>query len=74
MSGFFHFSLANYLSPLLYSVALMKGNKAYRYSGYYSTIFRGMRKKTGADDAVPVLMRSDEHRRTFRKNWALLIQ
>jgi len=45
-----------------------------RYYGYYSNKMRGMRRKVGADDAVPALMEPVLTSKAFRKNWARLIQ
>lgn len=45
-----------------------------RYYGYYSDKSRGMRKKSGADAAVPALMKSVLTSRAMRKSWARLIQ
>ncbi len=35
---------------------------------------RGLRKKTGTDDAVQALIESEVLPKEFRKNWARLIQ
>ena len=51
-----------------------RGEQMVRYYGYYSNKMRGMRRKTGADDAVPALMEPVLTSRAFRKNWARLIQ
>ncbi len=45
-----------------------------RYYGFYSNKSRGLRKKAGADDAVPALIESEVSSKEFRKNWARLIQ
>ena len=45
-----------------------------RYYGFYSNKSRGLRKKAGADDAVPALIESVVSSKEFRKNWARLIQ
>jgi hypothetical protein len=45
-----------------------------RYYGYYSNVSRGKRKEAGADDAIPCIFESDGNSKTFRKNWARLIQ
>ena len=45
-----------------------------RYYGFYSNKSRGLRKKTGTDDAVPALIESEVSSKKFRKNWARLIQ
>ena len=45
-----------------------------RYYGFYSNKSRGLRKKTGTDDAVPALIESEVSSKEFRKNWARLIQ
>jgi hypothetical protein len=51
-----------------------KGEQMVRYYGFYSNKSRGLRKKAGTDDQVPVLIDSDISRKAFRKNWARLIQ
>ena len=45
-----------------------------RYYGFYSNKSRGLRKKAGTDDDVPVLIQSAVSPKEFRKNWARLIQ
>jgi len=45
-----------------------------RYYGYYSNKMRGMRRRSGAENAVPALMEPDLTLGEFRKNWARLIQ
>lgn len=45
-----------------------------RYYGYYSNKSRGMRKKAGADDAIPVIMPNEMSSKELRQNWARLIQ
>jgi len=42
--------------------------------GFYSNKSRGLRKKAGTDDEVPVLIDSDISHKAFRKNWARLIR
>ena len=51
-----------------------KNEQMVRYYGYYSNKSSGLRKKAGTDDQVPALIDSDVSRKTFRKNWARLIQ
>jgi hypothetical protein len=51
-----------------------KGEHMVRYYGFYSNKSRGLRKKAGTDDQVPVLIDSDISRKAFRKNWERLIQ
>jgi len=51
-----------------------KGEQMVRYYGFYSNKSRGLRKKTGIDDAVPALIESEVSSKEFRKNWARLIQ
>jgi hypothetical protein len=51
-----------------------KGEQMVRYYGYYSNKSRGMRKKAGIDDQVPVLIESALSAAAFYKNWARLIQ
>ena len=45
-----------------------------RYYGYYSNVSRGKRQKEGNDDAVPCILESQGDEKTFRRNWARLIQ
>jgi hypothetical protein len=45
-----------------------------RYYGWYSNKFRGMRKKAGTDDTIPVVMPNEMSSKEFRQNWARLIQ
>jgi len=51
-----------------------RGEQMCRYYGYYSNKSRSMRKKAGADDAVPALMEPVLTSRAMRKHWARLIQ
>ena len=51
-----------------------KKEQMLRYYGYYSNKSRGLRKKAGTDDQIPVLIDSDISRKDFRQNWARLIQ
>jgi hypothetical protein len=45
-----------------------------RYYGYYSNVARGKRKKIDADDKIPCILEPELTGKTFRKNWARLIQ
>jgi len=45
-----------------------------RYYGFYSNVWRGKRQKAGNDDAVPCVIESQGDEKTFRRNWARLIQ
>jgi hypothetical protein len=45
-----------------------------RYYGYYSNVSRGKRQEAGTDDAVPFILESQGDEKTFRRNWARLIQ
>jgi len=45
-----------------------------RYYGYYSNVARGKRKEAGTDDTIPCILEPEENSKTFRKNWARLIQ
>jgi ribosomal protein S27E len=51
-----------------------RGEQMVRYYGYYSNVSRGKRKEAGADDAVPCILEQEGNSKTFRKNWARLIQ
>jgi hypothetical protein len=50
------------------------GEQMVRYYGFYSNKLRGMRKKTGADDALPALMEPVLTSAAMWKQWARLIQ
>jgi hypothetical protein len=45
-----------------------------RYYGWYSNKSRGMRKKAGAEDVIPVFIPNDISFKESWKNWARLIQ
>jgi len=45
-----------------------------RYYGYYSNVSRGKRQKEGSDDAIPCILEPQGNEKSFRKNWARLIQ
>jgi hypothetical protein len=45
-----------------------------RYYGYYSNVSRGKRKKQDLDDIIPSILEPEGSSKTFRKNWARLIQ
>ena len=47
-----------------------RGEQMCRYYGYYSNKSRGMRNKSGADDAVPALMEPVLTSRVMQKSWA----
>jgi len=51
-----------------------KGEQMVRYYGYYSNVSRGKRKKAEMDDLVHSILQPDGSPKTFRKNWARLIQ
>jgi hypothetical protein len=51
-----------------------RGEQMCRYYGYYSNKSRGMRNKSGADDAVPALMEPVLTSRVMQKSWARPIQ
>lgn len=51
-----------------------KGEQMVRYYGYYSNAARGKRKKVAADDQIPCILEPELYDKTFRKNWARLIQ
>jgi len=51
-----------------------KGEQMVRYYGFYSNVSRGKRQMTGNDDAVPCILESHGDEKTFRRNWARLIQ
>jgi hypothetical protein len=51
-----------------------RGEQMVRYYGYYSNVSRGKRQKEGSDDAIPCILEPQRDEKTFRRNWALLIQ
>jgi len=51
-----------------------KGEQMVRYYGHYSNVSRGKRQKNGNDDAVPCILEAQGDEKTFRRNWARLIQ
>jgi hypothetical protein len=51
-----------------------KGEQMVRYYGYYSNVCRGKRKKQNQDGLVPCVLKPDEDSKSYRKNWARLIQ
>jgi hypothetical protein len=44
------------------------------YYGFYSNVARGKRKKTDAYDKIPCFLETELTGKTFRRNWARLIQ
>ena len=51
-----------------------RGEQMVRYYGYYSNVSRGKRQKEGLDDAIPCILEPQGDEKTFRRNWARLIQ
>ncbi len=51
-----------------------RGEQMVRYYGWYSNASRGKRQKEGIGDAVPCILESQGDEKTFRRNWARLIQ
>jgi hypothetical protein len=51
-----------------------RGEQMVRYYGHYSNVSRGKRQMEGNDDAVPSIIESQGDEKTFRRNWARLIQ
>ncbi len=51
-----------------------RGEQKVRYYGYYSNVSRGKRQLAGRDDAVPAILEPMGNSKTFRRNWARLIQ
>jgi hypothetical protein len=51
-----------------------KGEQMVPYYGYYFNKSRGIHKKAGSDDQVPVLIESEITPKRFRRSWARLIQ
>ena len=51
-----------------------RGEQMVRYYGYYSNVSRGKRQKEGRAEAIPCILESQGDEKTFRRNWARLIQ
>jgi hypothetical protein len=51
-----------------------RGEQMVRYYGWYSNASRGKRQKEGSDEAIPCILESQGDEKTFRRNWARLIQ
>jgi len=51
-----------------------KGQQLVKYYGYYSNVSRGKRKKAEKDEIIPSILDSDGSSKSFRQNWARLIQ
>ena len=51
-----------------------KGQQLVKYYGYYSNVSRGKRKKAEIDKNIPSILESDGSPKSFRQNWARLIQ
>jgi hypothetical protein len=51
-----------------------RGEQMVRYYGWYSNVARGKRQKEGLDDAIPRILEPQADEKTFRRNWAKLIQ
>ncbi len=51
-----------------------KGEQLVRYYGFYSNVSRGRRKKQDQDDIIPSILEPDGSSKTYKKNWARLIQ
>jgi len=45
-----------------------------RYYGHYSNVSRGKRKEAGTDEDIPCILDAQGNEKTFRRNWARLIQ
>jgi hypothetical protein len=51
-----------------------RGEQMVRYYGWYSNVSRGKRQMAGTDDALPCILEPLGDEKTFRRNWARLIQ
>ena len=51
-----------------------RGEQMVRSYGYYSNVLRGKRQKEGRDEVIPCILESQGDQKTFRRNWARLIQ
>jgi hypothetical protein len=51
-----------------------RGEQMVRYYGYYSNASREKRQLAGRDDDVPCILEPMGNSKTFRRNWARLIQ
>jgi hypothetical protein len=51
-----------------------RGEQMVRYYGWYSNVSRGKRRREGRGDVIPCILESLGDEKTFRRNWARLIQ
>jgi hypothetical protein len=51
-----------------------RGEQMVRYYGYYSNVSRGKRRQERLGDAIPCILEPQGDEKTFRRNWARLIQ
>ncbi|MCX5874358.1 MAG: transposase [Deltaproteobacteria bacterium] len=51
-----------------------RGEQMVRYYGYYNNVSRRKRQKEGNDDFIPCILEPQGDEKTFRRNWARLIQ
>jgi hypothetical protein len=51
-----------------------RGEQMVRYYGYHSNVSRGKRQKEGSEEALPCILEPQGDEKTFRRNWARLIQ
>ena len=51
-----------------------KSEQMVRYYVYYSNVSRGKRQKENQDGLIPYILEPSEDSKTYRKNWARLIQ
>ena len=58
----------------MYSHIPNKGEQMIRYYGHYSNVSRGKRKEAGTNDDAPCILDAQGDEKTFRRNWARLIQ
>jgi len=51
-----------------------RGEQMVRYYDFYSNVARGKRKEAGTGDDIPCILDVQRDNKTFRQNWARLIQ
>jgi len=72
--------LTNRIFPALEWLAAMcshipnRGEQMVRYCGFYSNVSRGKRQIAGTDGVLPCILEPQGDEKTFRRNWARLLQ
>ena len=72
--------MTNRIFPALEWLAAMcshipnRGEQMVRYCGFYSNVSRGKRQSAGTDGVLPCILEPQGDEKTFRRNWARLLQ